>query len=250
MRTEVVENLGLAPGAIRHESKDFLLYAPCHGLLADMSTDPFSTALYAWFGGTLDLPAGATHFGYVQTGELMLNHVGRPIVIGPGMYFSAVGPVSVAGTGAGIVVSRIGYKGFFQIGGPVEGTGRLKYIDGCTDSLLLAPVKAGDACLNLLHFPDGINQTSHTHSSMRVGIVAAGSGSCLTLQGDYPLIPGGIFVIPMNALHAFRTSGSSMTIIAYHPDSDFGPTDDDHPMINRTMVGGVSANQIIEIRTR
>jgi len=27
-----------------------------------------------------------------------------------------------------------------------------------------------------------------------------------------------------------------MDIIAYHPDSDFGPTDIDHPMLNRTYI--------------
>jgi len=25
-------------------------------------------------------------------------------------------------------------------------------------------------------------------------------------------------------------------VIAWHPDSDFGPRDDDHPMINRTLI--------------
>ena len=34
-----------------------------------------------------------------------------------------------------------------------------------------------------------------------------------------------------------------MCVIAYHPDSDFGPTDDDHPMVNRTIVDGVPVNQ-------
>jgi len=41
-----------------------------------------------------------------------------------------------------------------------------------------------------------------------------------------------------------------MDVIAFHPDSDFGATDIDHPMINRTIVDGVSANQIEEIRTK
>ena len=26
-----------------------------------------------------------------------------------------------------------------------------------------------------------------------------------------------------------------LDVIAWHPDSDFGPTDQDHPMINRTL---------------
>lgn len=40
-----------------------------------------------------------------------------------------------------------------------------------------------------------------------------------------------------------------MDVIAYHPDSDTGPTYDDQPMINRTIVDGVSAADIDEIRT-
>ena len=40
-----------------------------------------------------------------------------------------------------------------------------------------------------------------------------------------------------------------MDVIAYHPDSDTGPTHDDQPMIKRTIVDGVSAADIDEIRT-
>jgi len=45
------------------------------------------------------------------------------------MYFfdSARGPR--ARESQGIVVSRIGHFGFFQIGGPVEESGRLNYIE-------------------------------------------------------------------------------------------------------------------------
>jgi hypothetical protein len=41
-----------------------------------------------------------------------------------------------------------------------------------------------------------------------------------------------------------------MDVIAFHPDSDFGPEDENHPMINRTIVNGVSANAIDEIKTK
>ena len=58
-----------------------------------------------------------------------------------------------------------------------------------------------------------------------------------------------MFRIPFEGNHKFRTFDSEMRVIAYHPDSDFGPQDEDHPMINRTMVDGVSANKIDKIRT-
>jgi hypothetical protein len=52
--------------------------------------------------------------------------------------------------------------GPFQVAGPVEEHGRVRYIDGCTDSLLNAPQLRGEPCLNHLHFPRGIDQTLHT----------------------------------------------------------------------------------------
>jgi hypothetical protein len=29
-----------------------------------------------------------------------------------------------------------------------------------------------------------------------------------------------------------------MDVVPYHPDSDWGPTHEEHPMVNRTLVGG------------
>ena len=48
---------------------------------------------------------------------------------------------------------------------------------------------------------------------------------------------GSVFLIDAQELHAFRTdlSREPMDIIAFHPDSDWGPTDQAHPMINRTL---------------
>ncbi len=206
-----------------------------HGLLCDMRNDAFPTTLSAWNQGHLALGPGATHFGYVQEGQCeVLSAVGR-FTLGAGMVFALPGEGTVAGRGTGIVVARYGYRGFFQIGGPVEDSGRLKYIDGCTDSLLIAPIMLGDPCLNLLYFPPGIRQTPHTHPSMRVGIVASGSGVCVTPAGTIPLAPGKAFVIHAGGVHSFTTDREPMRVIAYHPDSDFGPTHEDHPMINRAI---------------
>ena len=144
-----------------------------------------------------------------------------------------------------------------MIGGPIEQKGRLLYIDGCSDSLLIPPVIKGDPCLNYLHFPAQISQTRHTHPSMRVGVVARGGGRCVVPSNEdgtgiditIPLTPGNIFVIPTDGHHSFFTDDSEMDVIAYHPDSDTGPTHNDHPMINRTIVDGVSAAYLDEIRT-
>jgi quercetin dioxygenase-like cupin family protein len=221
-----------------------------NGLLSDMRNDALLTMLSAWRAGCLELADLGTHFGYVHEGPATLSCGPGVFILGSGMYFSLPGRGTVSGGGSGIVVSREGYRGLFQIGGPVEPEGRLKYIDGCTDSLLVAPVLKGDPCLNLLVFPSGIHQTQHTHPSVRVGIVASGSGVCITPAGKTPLVPGQAFIIRPNQLHSFATGRSSMRVIAYHPDSDFGATHDDHPMINRTIVDGESASLLHEIRTK
>jgi len=52
-------------------------------------------------------------------------------------------------------------------------------------------------------------------------------------------MPNLIFVIPTDGLHRFRTdAGQCMEVIPYHPDSDWGPSHEAHPMVNRTLVGG------------
>lgn len=147
------------------------------------------------------------------------------------------------------MVSRNRFHGFFMVGGPVEESGRLRYIDGCSDSLLIPPVVLGDACLNLLHIPPGTRQTRHTHPSLRAGVVVQGAGTCETPDGSTQLSSGTLFVIPEEAEHSFHTTESPLLVIAYHPDSDTGPSHDDHPMINRTIVQGISAANIPEIRT-
>jgi quercetin dioxygenase-like cupin family protein len=230
--------------------RPFIPYQLSHGPLADMKDDDFPTQLWSWSNDSLRLKDDATHFGYVYDGVMMLEHASGQFRLSSGMYFSAPGETTVRGEGRGIVVSRLGYDGFFHIGGPVERQGRLKYIDGCTDSLIIPPIMMGDACLNLLYFPPGVKQTQHTHPSMRVGMIIRGRGECLTPSGTIPLVAGNVFVIPAAGIHGFVTSDSEMAVIAYHPDSDFGPTHEFHPMINRTIVDGLSANQVSEIRTK
>jgi mannose-6-phosphate isomerase-like protein (cupin superfamily) len=217
----------MADGMIR--TQNFYAFEWLTGKVADCDPN-FPTTLHAWDGDVLELGnVDTAYFGFVQEGEATL--------------------VTVSG-GRGIVMAREFHQAFFMIGGPVEPKGRLKYIDGCTDSLLIAPVKMGDPCLNLLYFPPGIDQTPHTHPSDRIGVVFSGRGECETPEGIIPLEPGVMFRIPYEGNHKFRTFDSEMRVIAYHPDSDFGPQDENHPMINRTIVDGVSASKIDAIRTK
>ena len=166
-----------------------------------------------------------------------------------GMYFSAARSIKIRGSA--VVIERLDYEGLFSLGGAIEEVGRLKYIDGCSDTLLISPPKIGDPCLNHLHFPTKIDQTMHTHPTVRIGIVAKGKGKCKTPDETFDLYEGLCWYLPVDGVHGFETSDeSTMDIIAWHPDSDTGPTDEDHPMINRTYVDGTSARHIDEIKTQ
>ena len=188
----------------------------------------------------MSLQATGTHFGYVYQGAARLECASGSFAVAQGMYFAVPGALRIA-QGEGLVITRLGYRGWFQLGGPVENQGRLRYIDGCTDSLLIPPLVLGDACLNLLHLPPQTRQTRHTHPSLRAGLIIRGQGHCVTPQQRIPLTPGQVFVIEAQEAHSFHTESSQLLVLAYHPDSDFGPTHERHPMINRTVIGATEA---------
>ena len=156
----------------------------------------------------------------------------------PGGFAVVPGEVCVVG-GAGLWVHCPDYRGLFVLGGPVEPSGRLRYIDGCSDTVLVAPLVRGDPCLNFLHIPPGVVQTDHQHPSLRAGLVLRGDGVCVA-DGDarMPLCAGTVFVLEAGTVHRFESGSSPLDIVAWHPDSDFGPTDEDHPMLNRTLQPG------------
>lgn len=166
----------------------------------------------------------------------------------PGMYFCVVGQCTFVSK-AGVLIERQGYIGLNTIGGPVENTGRLAYIDGCTDTLLIGPPVLGDPCFNLLHFPKQINQTMHTHPSLRCGITLSGKGVARFPDGEVPLLPGDCWFLETGGQHAFYTNDSELLVTAWHPDTDTGPTHHDHPMLNKTIVDGVSAKHLQHIKT-
>jgi len=218
----------------------------------------FPSALWVWSGmqGRTVSTHEATGYGYVHSGRLRLR-ISKDIYfeLTAGMYFSMPAPFVLGSdplTGsAGVLVLRYGYRGVLHIGGPLEQRGRLRYIDGCTDSLLVPPQRRGEPCLNLLQFPPGIDQTAHTHPSARAGMIVSGRGRCVADGvGEVDLVPGMAFCIHPHGVHKFQTPyGVEMRVVAFHPDSDFGPTDEDHPMLNRTIVSGESARDLPNIRT-
>ncbi|MEM7600618.1 MAG: cupin domain-containing protein [Verrucomicrobiota bacterium] len=205
------------------------------GLLQRAGGDRYPSTVHAWSDEDPLLCNSGTSFGFVQRGDTTVTATNGRYPLKPGMYFSVPGKTTVEG-GSGIVIIRHGFHGFFHIGGPAEKTGRLRYIDGCTDSLLIPPVLLGDPCLNLLHIPPHTHQTQHTHPSFRAGIIVSGTGECVTPETSHTLFAGLSFVIEENGRHSFHTGGEPLRVIAFHPDSDFGPTHETHPMINRTYI--------------
>ena len=202
------------------------------GLLLNLGT----LQVWGWAEECLTLPFGTTAYGMVTVGQAELRDAETgPFGLGAGMFFALPDGGMVRG-GQGLAITVPGYRGLRQIGGPVETAGRLRYIDGCSDTLLICPPRLGDPCLNHLHIPPHTDQTPHTHPSARIGVILQGTGECRTPDGVCPLQPGMGWHIPTGGLHSFFTLDEALDVIAWHPDSDFGPRDDDHPMINRTVI--------------
>jgi hypothetical protein len=208
-----------------------------HGLLLSVDDSIYPVQLFGWQNDRLRLPAGATYYGMVTEGGTLLRDEVGQFELCQGMFFVIKDALSIQG-GQGLIISRPNDDGFRQIGGPLEKTGRLRYIDGCSDTLLVCPPIVGKPCLNHLHIPPNTDQTQHTHPSDRIGVIMGGRGECRTPSGVYPLKPGMGWRIAAGCLHSFFTEAESLDVVAWHPDSDFGPQDDNHPMINRTIIPG------------
>lgn len=214
--------------------------------------DPtFPSVLRTWQGESLALPETGTHFGYVYQGEADLVRTGSaPYRLHGGMYFCLPGGGRIDGTSsAGLVITRLDYHGMFSLGGPVEPTGRLAYIDGGTNSLLIPPLMLGDPCLNAMYFPPDIDQTMHTHPSYRIGVIIAGKAEFATPQSVMPVATGHVFLIPAHSPHKFRTHSDQLIAVMFHPDSGTGYSHRDNPMLQRTWVDGVSAAELPQIQT-
>lgn len=230
--------------------ENFSIFHDAVGHLCDAVDRDHTFELWRWSKDARWQPDSAgTHFVVVSRGQITIECASGEFMVKDGMVFCAPGQLALRGSGSAFGITAHNYKGLFQLVGPVEPVGRLRYIDGCTDSVLVSPQVKGEPCLNHLHFPPRTEQTRHTHPSFRAGLVLRGRGICRLTSGDVPLVPGCMFHLPSGLLHGFHTEHDSMDVIAFHPDSDCGPQDDDHPMVNRTFVDGIAANNIARIRT-
>lgn len=251
------------------------------GPVIDLSDDQYPTKVHICqhvFEGHPE----STYYGMITDGRARLIDVAsqNESILRAGMVFRMAGPMVLnASGGTAMIVERMHFKGYPTIAGPLEETGRLKYVNGCTDSLIIPNEKKGDPCLNHLHIPAGIDQTFHDHPSSRIGVIFKGAGVCLTPTDGFDLnamVPlpfadvedrainpksvvgwdrheleeGMGWYIPTGLLHSFHTEEKALDVLAWHPETESGPTDEDHPMSNRTMINDVPASQIDSIRTR
>lgn len=200
---------------------------------------------HAWMldSGSFTLPDWAQYcsvYGY-SYGDSTLTIDGKVYNLEKNQYFglSVNHQCSAEVSDKLFLIVRLGYRVPNTIGW-VESRGRLSYIDGCSDSLLVYPARLGDSSLNLLYFPPGIDQTFHRHPSIRFGCVIDGSGQSehgeAGVEQIDPLLSGVSFCLTEQERHRFKTIDSSMTVIAFHPDGDWGPTDHNHTMLNRTYL--------------
>lgn len=221
-----------------------IIYDPVHGDSID-ALDTMYPTISNWYEQCSAFgQKGMTTYGYVLNGECNVIANGQVWHLKDGNYFAVhgIGAIDSASDNMQMwTVARLGYK-CMPMMGQVETNGRLSYIDGCSDSVLVSMPRYGDPVLNYLHFPTGILQTQHTHPSIRMGVVIGGGGQAWQEKGNYhdgwekPLSKGCMFMLEEQELHSFKTTDSFMDIIAYHPDSDTGPTDENHSMINRTYI--------------
>jgi hypothetical protein len=234
-----------------YHDRFFVYDAPTYyGQLAD---DQEGTSVHCWAPSSRHgawLPPDGAVFGFVAEGGAFIDR-GRPdlLRVVAGDWFTTVrGFAATVEAGSRVVAfQRQGHVGVEAFGSldPAH-RGDLWYIDGCRDSILVAPRVRGMPVLNFLHVPAGVHQTMHTHPSTRAGVILeARRAWCETTTNHYDLVAGSVFFLPKNGRHKFRTADGDgmLRLIAFHPDSADGPTDDDHAMLNRTMVEGVSARR-------
>lgn len=165
--------------------------------------------------------------GYLDSENLKINSK-----------FGAVINHSFSIRGHGIIINTPGYKIEENIVNSIcPGIpGHLSYIDGCSNTGLIGPVRNGDPCINYLYFPIGTVQTMHTHPSCRIGMILTGNGIADVNEEMIPLKTGDVFILDKFSKHRFITTDHSMSLMVFHPDSEDGPRDEHNPMKSRTYL--------------
>ena len=202
----------------------------------DRTDSMYPCILYKVTDDKFSIPDHSTIYGFVLSGQVQVSETK---VLTTGEFFSVNSRYeskNIVVKGSASIVVRFGFNGQNTFGGPVEPQGRLCYINNCSDSLLVYPPRMGDPSMSSLHFPPGIVQDFHTHPSFRMGTVFYGKGYAESKSNKYDLIPGALFCMEEQEIHRFVTEESGLIVISFHPDGDWGPTDHNHTLLNRTYL--------------
>lgn len=229
---------------------NFNFWSEYWGLLLNDKNAKYPISIYGYENistqyqalNAIEIENNGTAWGFVQSGEVLFTVGSLDWKIKSGQWFclqqAQLNKINLVSHSRLFVVFFKAHQGLNSMGGPIEEKGRLRYIDNCTDTILYSPPVKGDPCLNFLHFPAEVTQSAHFHPTSRCGIVVSGLGTCEVGEASYTLNPGKIFYLPADASHRFCTPKDSfLNVITFHPDSDYGPTHEIHPMINRTWFG-------------
>lgn len=195
-------------------------------------------------------PDQGSVFVMVMDGILkVFDHLGDTIcTLKQGCHAEMTMAATIRSNGHAFLIQTHFYKGLTRIGMMLEECCSLSFIDDCKDTLLISPLIKGNPCLNFLHIPQNTTQTLHTHPSARLGLVISGQGLCVLESGSIDLVPNTFFIVQDNVLHQFLTTDSELGIFVFHPDSDFGPSNAEHPMINRSYIDGTSVTELRKTR--
>lgn len=116
----------------------------------DLVDDKHHIRVQSIVDSELNLDPQASHFVVIHKGEVCASLVTGEYVLRENCFGSFPGAVRLEAHGNALIISSIGYESPVLIGGPIERKGRLRYIDGCTASLLIPPPVRGEPCLNCL----------------------------------------------------------------------------------------------------
>ena len=116
-------------------------------------SDSIASLKIASCSGGMKLADGASHFIIAFGAALEVNTGEEREHLRPECFGVFSGPAVLEGDGRALVVSMDNYACPRLKGGPVEQEGRLRYVDGCSATILLSPPVKGEPCFNFMHLP-------------------------------------------------------------------------------------------------
>ena len=115
----------------------------------------------------------------------------------------------------------------------------LPYVNGCSTTQLIPPLRKGDPTFQLLRIPPHTTeQAHHIHSTARIVYVYSGNGHSIVGQPGAEktekLTPGQVMILDKMVPHHFVTTEEPLVVLPLHIFSSTDRDEFDHPMMNGT----------------